>query len=858
MNKIRLAEALRACNLQGSVSTQRLHYYVKMAKKAVNKEGMVIDVVNICEEDGTATTSTSPLTEPSSSSLSHQLLCCSDLTTDTAAEEQDKENLVDNLQDSSSPLQPQPPAAPHNGADDSCNIIKARKTRRSSRQTSVAKLEAKREYTAYNNRFKMAFKEATELIAGKSGCTRGESVPCLVEKLNCKYNLVGKRKLSRSTVYRAVQCGKIGQSPCKKGPQPKIPDVLLEVAATHSEISQVGSGGELRGRDFKRLIGAAVLGTKHEGKFAVNSAWKKLRARHPEKLQAANVATAEDARLRWTTYDNLQRWFDDAKADLIASGLAIDQEVVDEKGVLISEIDFRSANRGGDDVKRRIINMDETHHDLSITSEKGGPRATMYHNPNLQRGYKRTVKAGRHVTGVYATNADGEVLPPMYIFDSGATIHANFRVKVSWLDGLPTVEGRFGCPSRVESGSFFSVRSSGSMDDSLFNDYVERVILPLYPNISRTASFDPVTGKKGGRLFYCLLFLPNDCFLTRLCIGRLLCGPVILKVDSGPGRMVASAESISRRTKFLEMGLYILMGLPNATSVQQEMDVVYQSFKAATYARGEALLTHKLMVRGREQQENRRMNNGAVAAPLSIGFEDLAIVINGTADDGLDMKPFSKFFTKERIRASWEKVGFVPFTRKCVHHKKVRHELGQHGAARASVLEDLQEKYDDLVVLAENEGLNAGVFDGAIPVAMRVERATNEDEQVTRLVETKGSFSAGGLWNNCATRIGNASVVLRAQKAQIDIEAAKNAVQAQSRADRRSKAFMSAQTALQKYREKCTTMTDKDWVDIIRWVLPESKADGLMKDFKKADAIIAKLASLDREWTTYIPPIEAV
>lgn len=53
-------------------------------------------------------------------------------------------------------------------------------------------------------------------------------------------------------------------------------------------------------------------------------------------------------------------------------------------------------------------------------------------------------------------------------------------------------------------------------------------------------------------------------------------------------------------------------------------------------------------------------------------------------------------------------------------------------------------------------------------------------------------------------------------------------------------------------------MTDKDWVDVIRWVLPESKAEGLMKDLKKADAIIAKLASLDREWTTYIPPIEAV
>ena len=487
VNKLHLGEAIRACSLQGSVTTQRLHYNVKMARNAAkNKEGMVIDVVDHCEEDaGTAITVTSPLTEPSSSSSSSPLLCWCDYTAaDTAdVEKQNKENLVDNQQ---------LPAQHH-------SAITRKTTRRSSQQASVARLEVKQENTAYNNRYKMAFKEATELIAGKSVSPRGgESVPCLIGKLNSKYNLVGKRKLSRSTVYRAVQHGKIGQSPCKKGPNPKIPDVLLEIAAVHSEISQVGSGGELRGRDFKRLIGAAVLGTPHESKFNVDSAWKKLRVRHPEKIQAANIATAEDARLRWTTYDNLQRWFDEAKADLIALGLAIDREVVDEKGELISEIDFRAANRGGDDVKRRIINMDETHHDLSITSEKGGPRATMYHNPKLQRRYKRTVKAGRHVTGMYATNADGEVLPPMYIFDSGATIDTNFRVKLSWLEGLPTVEGRFGCPSRVESGSFYSVRSSGSMDDSLFNDYIERVILPLYPNISRTASFDPETGKKAG------------------------------------------------------------------------------------------------------------------------------------------------------------------------------------------------------------------------------------------------------------------------------------------------------------------------------------------------------------------------
>ena len=70
-------------------------------------------------------------------------------------------------------------------------------------------------------------------------------------------------------------------------------------------------------------------------------------------------------------------------------------------------------------MKRRIINMDETHHNLSITGGKGGTRAMAYMNPLLQRGHKKTVKAGRHVTGVYATNSSaGEALPPIYIFDS--------------------------------------------------------------------------------------------------------------------------------------------------------------------------------------------------------------------------------------------------------------------------------------------------------------------------------------------------------------------------------------------------------------------------------------------------------
>jgi hypothetical protein len=173
-----------------------------------------------------------------------------------------------------------------------------------------------------------------------------------------------------------------------------------------------------------------------------------------------------------------------------------------------------------------------------------------------------------------------------------------------------------------------------------------------------------------------------------------------------------------------EKGLLILLGLPNATSVQQEMDVMYQGFKAATYAAwGETLLTRKLMLRGREIEEHRRINrNGATGAavvsiPLSIGFEDLSIVVNGYDDDPIDMKPFDKFFNKERIVLSWKRVGFVPFTRNCLKHKKVRHEIGKQGEAKSAELEDLQDQYDHLVSLARRRGFNAGVFDASLPVA---------------------------------------------------------------------------------------------------------------------------------------------
>jgi hypothetical protein len=190
----------------------------------------------------------------------------------------------------------------------------------------------------------------------------------------------------------------------------------------------------------------------------------------------------------------------------------------------------------------------------------------------------------------------------------------------------------------------------------------------------------------------------------------------------------------------------------------------------------------------------------------------------------------------------------------------VRHELGQSCANKA--LEDLQARYDDLVLAAEQQGLNEGVFDASIPVSRRLERVKDEDAQVQQLLAQKVVvFSESALRNICGTRVGNARAALRAIPEQIAMNDAKISKQAQSRLDRHAKLLQNAQSALDKYKNggnNNIALNKKDWGDIVQWNLPVAKVPGLMSNLKKREAIIAKLNALDKHWTTYIPSPTAV
>ena len=145
-----------------------------------------------------------------------------------------------------------------------------------------------------------------------------------------------------------------------------------------------------------------------------------------------------------------------------------------------------------------------------------------------------------------------------------------------------------------------------------------------------------------------------------------------------------------------------------------------------------------------------------------------------------------------------------------------------------------------------------------MPSAVHVDRASTAEQQVEELLKSGKAFSASGQWNMCDSRIGNAGVTLMAQKRQLALNKDARLKIVEKKAQASAKALQKAQQALEKYLLNENSLNEKDWGDVIRWVLPEAKVEFLLKDLKKKEQIVAKLATLPNNWVTYIPNAAAV
>lgn len=183
----------------------------------------------------------------------------------------------------------------------------------------------------------------------------------------------------------------------------------------------------------------------------------------------------EERRGLWTTFGNLNQWFDGSKECLVHLGFAEDEpmKVIDmfaghdlpfadlDKN-LVSELTFKYG------VLHRIINFDETHDGKDSEGDRGGSRVSSLTNPNLPRPGGRYAKdPGNHVSGCYGATPL-EPMPPCIVYNTMAKTPDRMRRKLTWTEHLPIAMGVWGLGGEYEMDTHVAVRKKGSYEEDLF------------------------------------------------------------------------------------------------------------------------------------------------------------------------------------------------------------------------------------------------------------------------------------------------------------------------------------------------------------------------------------------------------
>ena len=186
-----------------------------------------------------------------------------------------------------------------------------------------------------------------------------------------------------------------------------------------------------------------------------------------------------------------------------------------------------------------ISNFDETclNLDGSSTNHGGCPEAFIY-DPRFPLVGKATCKTSLTSTLVTGSTAAGDAFPPHIQYVTKAKTPETMRLSVDVAEHVPWVLGKFGCKEECTWPVSFGQNKKGGMNQEEFAKYLFNSIVPLFPHAK---------DKPGHR--------------------------VLLKVDSGPGRM-----NLNLLAKLRLLGFVLYPCVPSTTHVTQETDQNYGPF----------------------------------------------------------------------------------------------------------------------------------------------------------------------------------------------------------------------------------------------------------------------------------------
>ena len=316
---------------------------------------------------------------------------------------------------------------------------------------------------------------------------------------------------------------------------------------------------------------AAVEGTSLQDALASksqqNHAKRKLRSMDSN-LSTQTTVPVEERRHQWLCKSNLTTWYSGGAGGGYEACLK-------ENGFTDGSGEIHPAKR------RRMLNMDETHHHMSNAGESKGPRANVVVDKRLGRSGRRQTENSSHITGMHWADYEGEVGAGMYLFDSSASEAEDRRIRASWIHDLPSTRGFFGFNELTTVSPSVAVTPKGGTVQGTLQQFVETQIYTAYPNISPDWE------------------LEDDL--------RVVKGPVFMQVDSGPDRINDSNRDF--RIEASRRGLIIFPGLPNGTAANQLMDGVFGPFKMESDLEADRIVAERMAAAEEDHSVQVKLSN---------------------------------------------------------------------------------------------------------------------------------------------------------------------------------------------------------------------------------------------------------
>ena len=533
-----------------------------------------------------------------------------------------------------------------------------------------------------------AHKEATRRYAKSQGLGQHNpnyvSAQAICDEVNSTYSTT----VTGRTIRNAVNEGKVGLSPPKKGPAflglpHHIMQALTKAYTTYLKLTQAGGTEATHQKNIVNKIEACL----QEGNMLRDprNFQRHLQKVTSNEFMVGGLNVQEQRRKEWTTFRNLSRWFDTFGNELLRLGFAREKNVEDgnlaeDGSVIITE-----------EQKARIINLDETSITLDGTkSRKGGRPPVVFNAIDISHAASAPAnKSSYSCTLICGSCADGQALPPHFQLCTAAQTVETQTINFDCFLKAPGIKGTWGFGQETVKYCTFGCNKKGGMDSAELHKYLTQAIMPLYPDAA------DVPGKR-----------------------------VLIKIDSGPGRN-NEEMLVALRLR----GFYLLPGLPNSTHVTQETDQNYGWFKHLYRANLQVLTA--LCIRF-----------GATLAVSNL----VTIVFGGQVKKENTKKrgdffyleleeAFDKSFSRISNLKSWLKVGAVPLTRACMYHKDVIHEIvddedgtvvidDEQGAGEnkeAAKLRMLEECNHSVCSYLTGIGLGGGHFKAFAPKAKKLE-----------------------------------------------------------------------------------------------------------------------------------------